>query len=273
MEIHDLEILKLQPLAPEHYWLELQNKFKAEFLPGQFIHLRISPCFFLRRPFSVARVTPKKLGILFRVVGQGTNFLSQKIPGEKVNALGPLGTPFPVRNDRDNVWLVAGGTGLACLLPLLRKFLYLHKKPILFYGARCRKLLFTRLLPQKYHCFHISTDDGSSGFCGPVTDLVARSLKTEKKPDVIFAAGPLSMLKEICCLGSKHQIPVYVSLERQMACGTGLCSGCVIPVKSDGKTIYQRVCCDGPVFSSQQIAWEIIEAEEESGRKPGCPED
>ncbi|MCM8769432.1 MAG: dihydroorotate dehydrogenase electron transfer subunit [Candidatus Omnitrophica bacterium] len=257
MEILSLKILRMQSLGPDHYWMELENRFKKAFSPGQFLTLRPSPHIFLRRPFSVASASKTSLGILFRKVGAATTILTEKNPGQEISALGPLGRGFPIDPEIKQSWLVAGGTGVAPLLFLLERLMKIQKVSF-FYGAGCQPLLFRDLFPQGKYRLFLATDDGSCGIAGPVTALVEKQLQSGEKPEVIYSSGPLPMLQAMNTLGLKYKIPVYVSLEIRMACGLGLCLGCVIPLHQGSSIILKRVCHDGPIFLAREVLWKEI---------------
>lgn len=256
METRHLEILKNTRLAHDHYWLELANTFRQHVRPGQFVNISLSPALLLRRPFSVARITSRSLGILFKIRGRGTELLGQKKAGETLDVLGPLGTPFPLLPEWRTVWLVGGGTGIAPLLALAEEIIGKKKEAAIFYGSRTEKLLFPALVPKGKRLIFFATEDGTKGYQGKITGLVETEMRKARRPDAVFAGGPVEMLKEIAGMTGRFKIPAYVSMENRMACGTGVCLGCVTRVKENKGWKYQRVCKDGPVFPAEKIVWE-----------------
>ncbi len=222
----------------------------ANIEPGQFVNIKVngscSPL--LRRPFSVYKVIPGVVQIIFNVVGTGTKILSEKRPGEMLDVIGPLGRPFAVNSPFETALLVAGGLGVAPL-PMITDAIGGKRNIATFLGARTRSQLVTASLTN----VHIATDDGSDGFQGTVVDLLRRELARNRFPNPrIFACGPNAMLKSLNELAAEYRIPCEVSLESAMACGIGICQGC--PVQRIGQEKkYSLVCKEGPVFDSQTI--------------------
>lgn len=251
--------------------------------PGQFVNVRISEVLepFLRRPFSIHRADGDALEILYEVIGKGTGILSQRKPGESLDIIGPLGSGFSLPATRYSL-LVAGGMGVAPLVFLAERLVNspqcpaAHRKNIVLIGAKTKKQILCEKEFKELDCdVKISTDDGSCGFKGRVTDLLKNFLSTvDSRQSTVYACGPHPMLKEIASISKKYGIPAQVSLEEHMACGTGACFGCAVKVKSKKSPPqsvagpprilaervkndfeYKRVCKDGPVFDAQKIVW------------------
>lgn len=205
----------------------------------------------LKRPFSLHRLISGDLQFLYRVVGKATNILKAKKTGDTMELIGPLGNGFPL-DEREGVKpiLVAGGMGIAPLVALAEKFA--KRQPVFFYGARradevlCLDELNSIGIPPI-----ISTDDGSSGHQGVVTDLLDEFLSRQSSSAAIYSCGPKPMLMALSGIAKKYKIMAHMALEESMACGVGACLGCVIKTV-DG---YKRVCKEGPVFSSDDIMW------------------
>jgi dihydroorotate dehydrogenase electron transfer subunit len=218
--------------------------------PGQFINVKLDnrddPL--LRRPLSIHDAYGSTVELLYAVVGKGTEVLSQKKTGDPLNIIGPLGNGFdescacaasPV--------LVAGGMGVAPLYFLAKRLK--HKDPLVLVGARNRnELMCVKELKALGLGVYVSTDDGSAGKRGYVTDLL-RSMGCGQV--VIYACGPQPMLREISEITHQTAISVQVSLEEHMSCGFGACLGCVVKTTAG----YKRVCKEGPVFDARQIVW------------------
>jgi len=225
--------------------------------PGQFISIRVDDgCeTLLRRPFSVHRVIGKNITILYEVLGKGTEILSQKKSAEFLDVIGPLGNGFDYRRMKDErgvAILVAGGMGVAPLIFLAEKLAKV--KTLALIGAKTKKQILCEKEFEEFACkVKISTDDGSAGLKGKVSDLLKDLLRaTGYKPAVtIYACGPKPMLKEIALISKAYRIPAQISLEEHMACGIGACLGCVTNTIEGHK----KVCKDGPVFLAEKIIW------------------
>ncbi|MDM8000535.1 MAG: dihydroorotate dehydrogenase electron transfer subunit [Dehalococcoidia bacterium] len=221
--------------------------------PGQFLMIRCGEDHdpVLRRPLSIHRTNSSGgVALLFEVVGRGTRWLAERVPGDCVDVLGPLGNGFMVRDDARDVLLVAGGIGIAPLAFLAEKMTEEGKKRvILLHGARRGELLLPEgQLPGATTVVDLS-EDGSRGRRCLATDVMD---EYAGEADQVFACGPAAMYRamaELECLKGKS---VQVSLEERMACGLGACYVCTIRTTKGLK----QVCRDGPVFELADILWE-----------------
>ena len=220
--------------------------------PGQFVNILAAETGegpFLRRPFSISRIKDDIIEILFHVVGIGTNLLSQKQAGDRIDVIGPLGQPFHGNVEYDTALLVAGGIGVAPFPFLTADLLKRCKRIETFVGYRNAGQILTSHLQN----IHIATDDGSKGFHGNVVQLFEPFLdRTDLGKAKIFACGPTVMLKALSELAKRKNICCEVSLEGHMACGVGLCQGCPVERTGDGSK-YALVCKDGPIFLTTDI--------------------
>jgi len=237
-------------------------------LPGQFIMVMLNRRgeFFLGRPFSIYNYNRRRnkatIDILYQVVGRGTRLMAELERGDTLGIFGPHGKSFDMFPHARNVILIAGGMGVApisCLASYYKKNMKSFNGNIICYsGARTSDhLLGMDRLKATCSSVHISTDDGSVGYRGAVTELFAGELPGYE-PDqcVLYACGPSPMLKRLSEILKGHAIPCQVLLEQRMACGVGACLGCVVEVKKAGEeSQYARVCVDGPVFDIQNINW------------------
>lgn len=218
--------------------------------PGQFINVKVSHYFdpLLRRPFSIADVIDDKIQIIFNITGKGTKILANLKSGERIDIIGPLGKPFNTDDDFDLAVIVAGGLGVAPF-PFLTKILKEKNKDVIsFIGARTK----TQLLLDGLENVNTATDDGSAGYKGTVVELLRLNIvKIKDFKFKIFACGPTPMLKSLLKLCDEFDLNCEVSVETPMACGTGLCQGCVVKTK---KGEYKLACKDGPVFNTKEIA-------------------
>lgn len=261
-----------QPVALQTYLLRLESpQIAARAQAGQFVMLKVrdgtDPL--LRRPLSFHRILGNEgeFEILYRVVGYGTYWLSQCTPGSTLNLLGPLGNGFDIDPKASGTEiLVAGGIGIAPLFELLVRLAAdvgardLH----LFYGARtARELLSPEVFANLGVTIHWSTDDGTYGHHGFVTQLLRDTMKAqESQPRMLYACGPLPMQHEVARWALANHVPTQLSLESLMACGVGACLGCALPADhpdDPSEDHYLHVCKDGPIFSAGSIQWHKIQ--------------
>ena len=240
----------------------------------------------LRRPFSLAgrRHTPDgdELDIIHRVVGTGTDWLSRLKVGNQVNVLGPLGNRFTPPSAGAEALLVGGGVGIP---PMLYLAAALKGRPaVAFAGALTRDLLpFTlnpiptspdETTPRNYveeFARHdipsvVTTDDGSFGFRGFVTQALERYLdqslaRNAAARPVIYTCGPEPMMKRVAQIAADRGVECQIAVERAMACGMGTCQSCVIrvrrlsPAEAQPAWVYRLACTDGPVFAGRDLLW------------------
>jgi len=224
--------------------------------PGQFVMVRCGEKNLLRRPLSIHQIADKKskLALLYSVVGKGTYWLSQHHKGDTVELLGPLGNGFTIHPTSRNFLLVAGGIGIAPLCFMAREVLNQGCSVTLLLGASTATQLYPRhLLPPKTELI-ITTEDGTIGKKGMITNLLPDFVDWA---DQVFACGPLGMYKDMYTQREKllKAKPTQVSLEVRMGCGRGVCYGCTVKTKTGLK----QVCKDGPVFDLDDILWDKLE--------------
>ena len=223
-----------------------------EVRPGQFAELRIdeTPAVMLRRPISVHSFNAEKneIGFLVQVVGEGTKWLGSLKAGDKVNTLLPLGNgvTMPVGAGKRYV-LVGGGVGSAPLYYLAEELKKGGNEFTILIGARSAKDLYRREAYEALGRVEYTTEDGSLGEKGYVTN---HSLLAEKY-DCIYTCGPKPMMMAVARYARENNIACEVSLENKMACGLGACLCCV----EDTKEGHRCVCTDGPVFSIDELKW------------------
>jgi dihydroorotate dehydrogenase electron transfer subunit len=225
--------------------------------PGQFIHLRVPGLgeSVLRRPFSIYRAESGEISILYKQVGKGTRELAVLPEGGHADFIGPLGNGFPLpAPEGATPVLVAGGYGVAPLYLLAR---HLGRKGIVFVGGRTEAdLLCLDDFRGIGWDVELTTEDGSAGLQGRVTDALDRWLATAGSV-VLYACGPDGMLRAIDERLIRLGVPGWLSLDKHMGCGVGACLACVQRVHTaDGGTCWKRVCCDGPVFAGGEIDWD-----------------
>ncbi|MDO5027541.1 MAG: dihydroorotate dehydrogenase electron transfer subunit [Tissierellia bacterium] len=232
-------------IAKDTFLMKLQPSFLKEIRPGQFINIKIDK-HYLRRPISVASIEEDHLVIIYKLVGQGTKDLSQVKKGQRLEVMGPLGRFFSIHEDLDQVLIVGGGVGIPPLYEVAKNYQKLDKRLVVVLGFRSKEEVFFEEEFKKLtkECY-IATDDGSYGFKGNVLDLID-SLKLDI--DLIYSVGPKPMLRAL----QERYDKGYISLEERMACGVGLCMGCVCKDKNIADKTY-RVCKEGPVFEIGKV--------------------
>ena len=240
-------------------WIEVGKIAKATF-PGQFVSLytrdgsRLLP-----RPISICEIDKEneRLRLVYRVVGEGTKEFAKLLPDiDSIEVVGSLGKGFPVDKTGNVVLLFGGGIGIPPLLEAAKELKANGKRAVVILGYRTKDTFLTEDF-EKYAEVIIATDDGSLGCKGTVIDA-ANELEVAKKHGVtdIFSCGPMPMLRGVKGYGESRNIPTYISLEERMACGIGVCLGCVCESKevdSHSNVNNKRVCKDGPVFLSTEV--------------------
>lgn len=224
--------------------------------PGQFINVKVNKTYapLLRRPFSLNRIDKAAgtLSLLYKVVGEGTDLMSEMKPGEKVDLLGPLGNSFSVDQDCQDSIIIAGGIGIAPFYPLAKLLLQKGQTVTCIMGARCRddinELDELRALGVGVLC---ATEDGSEGMRGLVTDVLRAHLRSTPC-SMAYACGPNAMLAAVKVVCEEFDTPLQLSLESHMACGIGVCLGCTC--KKAGGDDYLHVCKEGPIFWAEEVS-------------------
>ncbi len=256
-------ILSNEKVAEDHYLLRCECSEIAQYAePGQFIHVLISHAagLLLRRPFTIYTIDGHEITMLYQIIGEGTQRLSEMPQETPLHVLGPLGNTFDIENASEPAILVGGGAGIASLMLLAVALRARDIQTIGLVGAQHQeRLLSVDDLEAIGVTVHITTDDGSVGHHGFVTDMLTDMLsKHDLHRPTIYACGPHAMLAAVAKITTEFEIPTQVAMENRMGCAMGVCLGCVCPVRIDTNRIeYQRVCTEGPVFNATDIAWEI----------------
>jgi dihydroorotate dehydrogenase electron transfer subunit len=237
----------------------------ARFKPGQFVTLAVGgpdTSMLLSRAFSIHDVRPDHGGtveFVFAVTGPGTSWLAERRARDVLDVTGPLGKAFPLPRDPVNCLLIGGGYGSAPLFSLASKLKERHCEVDFLLGAGSGDRVFGALTARRTgRTAVITTEDGSLGSRGMVTDMLDQVIH-DGRTDVIYACGPMPMLRQITLLARRYDIPVQAAVEEAMACGIGVCMTCVLPVVgSDGITRMSRACMDGPVFRGESVRWDDV---------------
>ncbi|MFC1752127.1 dihydroorotate dehydrogenase electron transfer subunit [Thermoproteota archaeon] len=259
-------ILSNKEIAYNHFKLTITApKISQSAQTAQFVNIKVSCTTdpLLRRPFSIYETNcshptntvsskrsnttsiPSTISIIYKVIGRGTQLLSTFKAGHELNLLGPLGNGFEIPDPSAKTAFIAGGVGIASLNSFTKK---MTNGFDLFYGVKTK----TEILELDHwqtlaDTLHITTDDGSFGQKGMITSLFQPQSDHYEQ---VVCCGPEAMMKAIhkLCSKSCHS---YFILEETMACGLGLCMGCVTKTKAG----YQRICKDGPVFKGSDLIW------------------
>lgn len=245
-----------EEVADRIYWMKIRSAYLArEILPGQFVNILTNPEGqpLWRRPFSVARITGDLIEIIYKVVGSGTEFMSQLHPGDQADLLGPLGNSFFVDIEPGTIpLLIGGGLGFAPLI-ILRDYFVNHEiKPALFMGAPTETEHY--YLRDDDANLHLSSDDGTKGYHGFITEYFKEYLLAngQHAKYQAYTCGPEPMMVRVSQICREFDVPLQVSIEREMACGIGLCQGCVIE-QTPPSPKYALVCKDGPIFNANEL--------------------
>lgn len=244
MKTFDVEILSNDEVAANIFRLILDApELAAQARAGQFVQVKISDDFTLRRPLGIASTAGGKVKIFYRLVGRGTEFLSRRKSGERLNILGALGNGFTPRGGK--ILLVGGGMGLAPLLCATEKF----SADVLMGGRNAGEVEFwqAEFRPHVEEIF-LTTDDGSIGKYGFVTDALPDVL-AKKNYAAVLTCGPEIMMRGVAKLAAEKNLPCEVSFEKRMACGLGACLSCSIDTVNGRR----KVCKDGPIFDAREV--------------------
>lgn len=259
-------VLSQEEIASGIYDMWIETSLAKQARPGQF--LCIYPrdkSTLLPRPISICEVSEDRqaLRIVYRLAGSGTREFSCYEKGESISVLGILGNGFPLEAAAGKrVFLMGGGIGIPPILELAKQLggngsqdgatSAVCEEVTMILGYRDEKT-FLREDFEKYGRVYTATEDGSVGTRGNVMDAVREK---ELTADVIYACGPMPMLRAVKAYAAEQKIKAYISLEEHMACGVGACLGCVVKTKEvhhHSHVHNARICTDGPVFEAAEV--------------------
>ena len=248
--------------------------------PGQFVHIQCNESIFMRRPMSIMRSDSKNkmIEILYKVHGAGTDALSNKRIGEKIDLIGPIGQPFKMKGYKKRPLLIGGGVGIPPMIFLAEHIKNTTKNlnPLVLMGSEIpfpfknqpSKIIINEIPPDVTASMTLLEDwkiasrltslkDYAGCFGGHVTELAdiwLEKLDPDQREEVeIFSCGPTLMLKAVSKLAKKYNLSCQVSLEEYMACAVGGCAGCTVLIKTENGNEMKRVCVDGPVFEAKNV--------------------
>jgi len=260
-------ILRNTKLGHDNFLLEFAWPGAATRMgPAQFFMIGIPGSeVLLRRPFSVCGLPgtfqdapDDAVQVLYKIVGKGTRLLASLERGAPLRVLGPLGRGFVPPEPPARAVFVAGGIGSAPFPAFAAQLAEGAAPPRMFYGARSAADLPLLEWFRERCEVEVTTDDGSVGSKNLVTAPLENLLRTADPRELhLYACGPDPMLKAVAKLARTYAVECDLSLEAHMACGFGVCLGCVVPVRSEpgGALGYERVCVEGPVMPAERLAW------------------
>lgn len=247
-------------LTEDIYRLTVESEYvSSTATAGQFVNIKCceGSQALLRRPVSICTVDREKgcYDLVFQKKGSGTGLLALKKPGDELDVLGPLGNGFDLDIKYSRIAVVGGGIGIFPLLFVLKESKSIVKRAYL--GFRTAKLVvLEEEFRQSASSLNITTDDGSFGTGGFVTDILKRDIDAESF-DMIYTCGPTPMLEKVVETAIVNDINCQVSLEQRMGCGFGACLVCACKTHLDGDGWqYSHVCKDGPVFNGKDVIFE-----------------
>lgn len=249
------KIVKKADLNSQIYLMEIEAPLVArKAAPGQFVILRIDEKG-ERVPFTIADFDKEKgtVTVIIQAVGKTTKDLSKLNEGDTIlDFAGPLGIPTPLEGLK-KVAVIGGGLGTAIAYPQAKKLKELGAEVTAISGFRSKEYI---ILEDEMNAVSdkliITTDDGSNGLQGFVTDRLREELESGEKYDEVIAIGPLAMMRAVCNLTKEFGIPTTVSMNPVMIDGTGMCGGCRVIVGGETKF----ACVDGPDFDGHKIDWD-----------------
>lgn len=252
--ILDLKVKQVERIHQRYVLIKLTHESTLpEMLPGQFVEVRVdgSPSTFLRRPISINFVDREnnELWLLVATVGEGTKQLAKLKFGDVLNCVLPLGNGFTPAKTGEKVLLVGGGVGVAPLLYMGAEMKRQGIEPTFLLGARTADDLLMLPIFNMYGRAYVTTEDGSMGEKGFVTN---HSILSKEHFDRISTCGPTPMMKAVARYARQNNVDCEVSLENLMACGLGACL-CCVEKTTEGNLC---VCKDGPVFNIKKLLWQ-----------------
>jgi NAD(P)H-flavin reductase len=238
--------------------------------PGQFVAFAVggpTSAHLLRRSIAIAGAAGGEVSVVVAPHGPGSTWLAGLQQGQTVDVVGPLGRPYPLPPRGTPALLVGGGYGAAALVGLAARLRAAASPVLAICGAASADRLSSVDELSAFGEVLVTTDDGSAGRTGLVTDAMADVIG---QVGVVYACGPMGMLRAVADGATAAGLPSYVAVEESMACGIGVCMTCVLPViGADGRTRFARSCTEGPVFGGDRVRfadvgrlpWDVVGAD------------
>jgi dihydroorotate dehydrogenase electron transfer subunit len=249
-------IKEIKQINKNVYSVEIFSSTLKKIEPGEYISI-LCEGLTLRRPFSIADFENGVITVLIKKRGKGTEYISNLKSGDSIEFSAPLGNTFKIENKK--TLLIGAGIGVAPLFYLNKKLRAIGAETFFAAGfLGINDVILPRPLRERAGVRgmldFISTDDGSNENQGSICDYLER-LITEFKPEKIAACAPRPVLEYIAEHAQKYNIESEICMEKTMACGIGVCRGCVIKVKKGDEIVNKTVCKDGPVFDGAEVIW------------------
>jgi len=228
--------------------------------PGQFITLGVGgedSALLLRRAFALSGAGGDTINVVVAAHGPGTRWIFERRSGDVLDLIGPLGRPFPPPPPGGSALLIAGGYGAAPFVGLAQRLLSSgHAVAAVIGAASAERLCAVAELAALTHVLIVTTEDGTAGRSGRVTDVTPELLPGAS---TVYACGPMPMLRAVAAQAAARGLVCHVSVEEAMACGIGVCMTCVLPViGKDGTSRFVRSCVEGPVFEAARVRFDDI---------------
>lgn len=235
-----MKVIENKNISTGIFKIKLEGNLKGK--PGQFYMIKSwqeEPI--LWRPISIHDVNDNSIEFLYKLEGKGTKILSQVKPDEKIEIMGPLGNGFDLENINGKIAIVTGGIGIAPMNYLIKS---IKNNNVDFYAGFRDEVYCTEQLSNLVNNIVLVTEDGSVGEKGYITEYF-----NPEGYDLVLCCGPEIMMDKVILMCREKKVPLYVSMEKRMACGIGACLVCTCKTRFGNK----RTCKDGPVFKGEDI--------------------
>jgi dihydroorotate dehydrogenase electron transfer subunit len=261
----EAEIVSNKKVGAYHHMVLSVGEMASSAKPGNFIAVSVgdeNSSMVLRRAFAIYRASERESGVGYIELvvaphGKGSNWLTSQDAGAVVKIAGPLGTSFGIPTEPVRALLVGGGYGSAPLFGLSEVLKTRGCRVDMILGASTAMKIYAPLEGKRsVSSLVITTDDGSTGIAGKVSDVLAEVID-ENQIDIVYSCGPMGMLEAITKITKEKGVLHQCAIEESMACGIGICMTCVIPLEDDSGTIRMvRSCIDGPVVDGDRVIWD-----------------